>query len=168
MKKAIVVALTAGLVAGALVGPADAGKKKKKPPVPPPAPVKVERVVEIEYQVPNLGVATDVTSGGICMLDTNNPGSCVNIPLQAGEAYVKIEVADTSGQKSYGFLSQGDTDGDGIGNLYGDFCGAHPEPIEMLSQSVPLQISLYNGAAGSCVPSVATTGTITATLSNIP
>jgi hypothetical protein len=167
MKKAIVVALTAGLVAGALVGPADAGKKKKKP-IPAPAPVKVERIVELEYAVPNLGVATPATAGGVCMLDLDNPGSCVNIPLQAGEAFVKIEVKDTAGQKAFGFLSQGDTDGDGIGNLYGDFCGAHPEPIEMLSQSVPLQISLYNGARGNCVPSVVTRGVLTATLSNMP
>ncbi|MFN2588421.1 MAG: hypothetical protein ABR613_09950 [Actinomycetota bacterium] len=167
MKKAIVVALTAGLLAGALVGPADAGKKKKKP-APPPAPVKVERVVELPYQVPNIGVATPATAGGFCMLSLDNPGTCVNIPLQAGEAYVKIEVKDASGQKSFGFLSQGDTDGDGIGNLYGDFCGAHPEPIEMLSQSVPLQISIYNGARGDCVPSIATSGMITATLSNLP
>lgn len=167
MKKAIVVALTAGLLAGALVGPADAGKKKKKP-APPPAPVKVERVVEVEYAVPNLGLATDGAAAGVCMLDVNNPGNCVSVPLQAGEAYVKVEAADATGQKVFGFLSQGDTDGDGVGNLYGDFCGAHEEPVEMLSQSVALQLNVYNGARGACVPSIATSGTLTVTFSNIP
>ena len=41
MKKLIVVALTAGLVAGAMIAPADAKKKKK--PKPPPAPVSVDQ-----------------------------------------------------------------------------------------------------------------------------
>lgn len=163
MKKTIVVALTAGLVAGALVGPADAGKKKK-PPVPP-TPVKVERVVELTYGGPSLGVTTPAASGGYCFSDPT--AACMEVPLQAGEKYIKVSVADTSGQKSYGFLDQGDVDGDTIGDLYGDFCGEHPEPIELLSESVPVTISLYNGAQATCAPSIVTNGTVTVTLSNM-
>jgi hypothetical protein len=168
MKKVLVVALTAGLLAGALVGPADAGKKKKKP-VPPPAPVKVERVVEADYTTTGLGATTPTgAGGGICPMADPTALECLAVPLQVGEAYVKVEVKDAAGQKVAGYLSQGDTDGDGIGNLYGEFCGAHTEPVEMLSQSVPLGINMYNGATATCQPSITTTGTVIVTLSNLP
>ncbi len=161
MKKAIVVALTAGLVAGAFVGPADAGKKKKKP-------VRVERVVEVDYAAPGLGVTTPAASGGICPFADPTSQECIEIPLQLGEAYIKVEIDDAAGQTVAGYISQGDTDGDGISDLYGDFCGAHPEPIELLSTSAPVRVSFYNGAKTDCAPSLATTGTITATFSNLP
>ncbi|HEV2756006.1 MAG TPA: hypothetical protein VG318_09555 [Actinomycetota bacterium] len=161
MKKAIVVALTAGLVAGAFVGPADAGKKKKKI-------VRVERVVEVEYTAPGAGVTTPAASGGICPFADPTTQECIEIPLQLGEAYIQVSIADAAGQTVAGYISQGDTDGDGIGNLYGDFCGAHPEPIELQSASAPVRISFYNGASSTDCPSLATTGTITATFSNLP
>ncbi|MFN2588422.1 MAG: hypothetical protein ABR613_09955 [Actinomycetota bacterium] len=160
MKKAMVVALTAALVAGAFAGPADAGKKRK--------PKRVERVVEVEYSAPGIGVATPGPSGGICPYADPTTRECIEIPLQLGERYVKVELSDAAGQKVAGFISQGDTTGDGISDLYGDFCGAHPEPIELQSKSAPVRISFYNGAKADCAPSVATTGTITATFSNLP
>jgi hypothetical protein len=161
MKKAIVVAITAGLIAGAFVGPADAGKKKKKP-------VRVERVVEVDYAAPGIGVTTPAAAGGICPFADPTTQQCIEIPLQVGEAYVKIEIADAAGQTVAGYISQGDVDGDGISDLYGDFCGAHPEPIELMSASAPVRVSFYNGATADCAPSLATTGTITATFSNLP
>ena len=161
MKKAIVVALTAGLVAGAVVGPADAGKKKKKP-------VRVERVVEIDYAAPGIGAATPAASAGLCPFADPTTQQCIEIPLQLGEKYIQVALEDAAGQKVAGYIGQGDTDGDGINNLYGDFCGAHPEPIELQSQSAPVRISFYNGGTADCAPSVATTGTITVTLSNRP
>ena len=161
MKKAIVVALTAGLVAGAFVGPADAGKKKKKP-------VRVERVVEVDYAAPGAGVATPAASGGICPFADPTTQTCIEIPLQLGEKYIKVSIADATGQQVAGYIGQGDTDGDGISNLYGDFCGEHPEPIALESASAPVRISFYNGATADCAPSISTTGTITVTLSNLP
>lgn len=161
MKKAIVVALTAGLVAGAFAGPADAGKKKKKP-------VRVERVVEVDYSAPGAGVASPAASGGICPFADPTTQTCIEIPLQLGEKYIKVSIADATGQKVAGYIGQGDTDGDGISNLYGDFCGEHPEPIALESASAPVRISFYNGATADCAPSISTTGTITVTLSNLP
>lgn len=160
MKKAIVVALTAGLVAGAFVGPADAGKKKKVK--------RVERVVEVDYAAPGIGVTTPAAAGGICPFADPTSQECIEIPLQLGEKYVKIEIADAAGQKVAGYISQGDTDGDSISDLYGDFCGGHPEPIALQSSSAPVRVSFYNGAKTDCAPSLATTGTITATFSNLP
>lgn len=160
MKKAIVVAVSMGLLAGALVGPADAKKKKKV--------VRVERTVEVEYQAPGLGVATPGPSGGICPFSDPTTQECIEIPLQLGEMYVKVEIQDAAGQKVAGYISQGDTSGDGISDLYGDFCGAHPEPIELQSTSAPVRVSFYNGAKLDCAPSIATTGTVVVTFSNLP
>ncbi|HEV2756005.1 MAG TPA: hypothetical protein VG318_09550 [Actinomycetota bacterium] len=165
MKKAIVVALTGGLVAGALVGPADAGKKKKKPV---PVPVKIERVVEIEYQTTGIGVATPARTLGICPFSDAAAQACVEAPMELGEKFVKVEVKDTTGQKQYGFISQGDVDGDGIADGYGTFCGVHAEPVELASQSAPVRVSFYPGATADCAPSVASTGTVVFTFSNLP
>jgi hypothetical protein len=164
MRKALAVALAVGLLAGAYVGPAEAAKKKKKAK----APVKVERVVEVEYQGPGIGIASPAASGGICPFGDYENQECIEIPLQLGEKYVKVEMTDATGQKVAGFVSQGDTDGDGVGNLYGDFCGAHEESVEMLSESNPLRVSFYNGFCDNGTPSVATTGTIKVTFSNLP
>jgi hypothetical protein len=161
MKKAIVVAISMGLLAGALVGPADA--KKKKPRVK-----KVERVVEVEYTGPGVGVVTPNASGGACPFKDVTTQECIEIPLELGEAYVKIEMADASGQKVAGYISQGDTSGDGIADGFAEFCGGHAEPVQLISTSVPVRVSFYNGATAECAPSVATTGTITATFSNLP
>ena len=161
MKKAVVVALTAGLLAGALVGPADAGKKKK------PA-VRTERVVEVDYQITGIGVATPVRTLGICPFADIQAQKCIEVFPEAGEKYVKIEVKDTTGQKQYGFISQGDVDGDGISDGYGTFCGAHAEPVELAAPSAAVRVSFYPGATADCAPSLASTGTVVYTFSNLP
>jgi hypothetical protein len=164
MKKAVVVALTVGLIGGAIVGPAEAGKKKKKPA---PAPVKVERVVEVDYQLTGVGIATPVRTGGVCPFADATSQTCIEVLPEIGEKYVKIEVKDATGQKQYGFISQGDVDGDGISDGYGTFCGAHTEPVE-LAASAAVRVSFYPGATADCAPSIASTGTVVYTFSNIP
>ena len=163
MKKTLMVALALSLVAGALAMPAQAKKKKKKP-------VRVEQIVEIPYQGGNAGVATPAYTGGACLVDPTQPFSCKSaIPESIDFKYVKVEVADASGQKAGGFISQGDTDGDGISDGYGQFCGGHAEPVEMTAPGSPVDISLYAGVCSDASgPSVVTTGTITVTFSNLP
>ncbi|MGH2753403.1 MAG: hypothetical protein ACRDLB_03135 [Actinomycetota bacterium] len=159
MKKALVVALVLGLVAGAMSAPATAKKKKKKPK-------KIERVVEVEYQGPGVGISTPGASVGYCyqypVSDT-----CLTVIPEKGEKYIKIEVADASGTAVAGFISQGDLDGDGIGDLYGEFCGAHMEPVQLEVAGGAFDLSLYDGVCGTG-PSVMTSGTIKITLSSHP
>ena len=162
MKKSIVVLLVLGLMAALAVAPAQA-KKKKKPKVP----VKVERVVEATYQAPGIGATVNGAGGGICPFADPTTQTCIEFPLQLGEKYVKVEITDASGGSVAGSVSQGDTDGDGIGNLYGQFCTAHPEPIAMESPSNALRVSFYAGGSPDCV-STPTTGTIKVTFSNMP
>ena len=166
MKRFLIMFMIFGLVVGS-VATAEAGKKKKKKA--PPAPVKVERTVEINYMAPGAGVSSPAASGGVCPFADPTTQECIEIPLQLGEKYIKISITDAAGQKVAGFISQGDTDGDGVGNLYGDFCGAHPEPIALESESAPVRVSFYNGTcADGSTPSFVTQGMITAVFSNLP
>ncbi len=164
MKRTISVLLAAGLIIGMFAMPAVAKKKKK-----PAKPVKVERVVELTYQGPGAGVVSPAASGGICPFSDPASQTCIEIFPEAGEKYIKVEMADATGLTVGGFISQGDTTGDGIGDLYGDFCGGHPEPIAMQAEMTAVRISFYEGAcADASGPSVVTTGTITVTFSNLP
>lgn len=161
MKRLISVALMVGLVAASMVVPAEAKKKKKKA-------ARVERVVEVPYTGGGLGVASPAASGGFCRFSDPAALECDEIPTTVTDRYVKIELKDASGLKQAGFISQGDVDGDGIGDLFGDFCGAHTEPVELLSPGANLRVSFYNGTCMDGTPSVVTTGVIVATFSNMP
>ncbi|MGH9198873.1 MAG: hypothetical protein ACRD1T_24500, partial [Acidimicrobiia bacterium] len=157
----ITVALIIGLLAGAMLLPAEAKKKKKKKA--PPAPVRVERVVELTYDHPSIAVAP---VGGF---PTNFPEGGTEIPLGEDDLFIKVEVADASGQMVSGFIGQGDIDGNGVNDDgYGQFCGAHPEPIAIAAPGQPIiGIYLASGACEDGTPSVMTSGTITVTLSNM-
>lgn len=159
MKKPLSTMIVVGLVAGAFALPAEAKKKKSKP-------VRTERVVEFEYSGPGVGIATPEASVGYCY-QFPVADQCLAVYPEAGEKYLKVEVIDSSGTKVAGFLSQGDLDGDGIGDLYGDFCGAHESAVPLELEMSTVELSLYDGACGTG-PSVMTSGTIKVTLSNMP
>ena len=164
MKKAITVALTIGLVAASLAMPAEAAKVKKKKPVK-----KVTRVVEIPYTGGGVGVSTPGPSGGVCPFTEPGSAECIEIAPAPNERYISIEIKDALPTTVAGFISQGDVDGDGINDLYGDFCGAHTEPVELQGGAALVRVSFYPGvcsnAGGVSLP---TTGTIVATFSNLP
>lgn len=166
MKKSLVVLLVLGLVFGSLLGTAEAKKKKKKVKVP----VRVERTVEITYNGPNIGVSSPAATGGLCQLDTTSPGDCVETPTSAEDMYVKIEIQDASGQSVAGSISQGDTDGDGVSDIYGQFCGSTGDtPLALTAPGAPLRVTVYSGTcADGSTPSVMTTGKIIITFSNLP
>lgn len=158
MKRAIAVALALGLLAGAFVGPAEAGKKKKKK-----KPVRVERVVEHEYTKPSPGVPGVASA---CLASQDPEAGCVNIALGTGEKYVSVKLEDSSGQQPYWILAQ-DTDTETPGyDIFHNGCGDSEEPIE-ITEGLELRVSVYAFGGPAC-PAVATTGKITATLSNLP
>lgn len=168
MRKAISVALALGLLVGAFVGTAEAGKKKKKKPAPAPV-VKVEEVIELAYSGGDLGVMTPAASQTACFVDPSMPFACKSVtPVTEGMKYIKIEVADSSGQKVGGFISQQDADGDGLGDGYGKFCGAHAESIPLEVESGKVDIAMAIGSCDDGTPSIVTTGTIKVTFSNLP
>ena len=154
MRKTITALLAVGLIAGAFMAPAaEAGKKKKK---------SKPRVVTDTYDAPAVGVASPVVSGGGSTCSGGTNIGCVEFTTSSKDKYVKIEVTDQSGQKAGGYISQGDTDGDGVGNLFGEFCGAHAGPVA-ITPGIPVKVSLYNGTCSDGSPSTVTTGTVKAT-----
>jgi hypothetical protein len=144
-----------------MIAPADAAKKKKKPPVP----VKVERVVELTYDSPGVGVALMGDSGGYPI---GFPSSA-DMPTSAEERYVTVEIVDGSGQKVSASLSQSDQDGDGfVDDLGESFCGATEEPIEFEPGTTIVGVYAHNGTCADGTPSIMTTGTVKLTFSNMP
>lgn len=153
MKKSIVVVLMMGLVAGSMIAaPADAKKKPKK----------VERKVESVYEAPAIGIAPPGT--GVCFRPTN---SCGDIATGATEKFVKISIADATGLPVAFHLGQ-DTDPDSFGteSSLGDFCGDTGKKAIPIEPGLPLVV--FPWAVGAECGSIATQGTVTATLSNLP
>lgn len=165
MRRAVVCLLILGLVFGSALS-ATAGKKDKKKK----KNKRVEKVVKAEYQGGGLGVTSPAATGGFCLVDQSLPFHCIDIANPGRKfKFVKVEVKDATGVTTGGFVSQGDTDGDGISDGYGEFCGSHPKPIKLAARGAPLGVSIYNGVCSDASgPSVATTGTIIATFSNKP
>lgn len=162
MKRIFVAVLVLGLAFGAMTT-AEAGKKKKKKP---PVPVRIERVVEVTYDHPGIGVATPIGGTGY---PTSFPDPS-EIPTGPDDLYFKIEVTDASGQKVSGFISQGDLDGNGVNDDgYGSFCGAHAEAIPLVEPGTPiLGIYAHSGVCADGTASIMTSGTIKVTFSNMP
>lgn len=163
MRRTLILVLVMGLILGSFAS-AEAGKKKKKKK--PKAPVRVERVVEVSYDHPGIGIAGPVSGG----YPVNFPEGSSEVPTAAEELYMKIEVTDQSGQAVAGFISQGDLDGNGINDDgYASFCGAHEEFVPVEAPGTPIiGIYAYNGTCPDGTPSIMTTGTIKVTLSNMP
>lgn len=156
MKKAIAVAMMIGLLAGAMVGPADAAKKKKK------VVKKVERVIEHAYSAPSPGVGGAPYSA--CLGAQMEDAGCVNIPLGLGEKFVNVEITDAAGLDVYWILAQ-DTDTTNVGfDIFHRGCGNSEEPIP-ITEGLELRISVYASGGSEC-PGAGTSGTIKATLSN--
>src|SRR5687768_8328833 len=151
MKKAIAVALSLGLLAGAMIAPADAAKKKKK------KPVKIERVVEVAYDKPGIGVAIGGDNGGYG-LAFPTPAA---VPATPEEKYVSVEITDQSGQKVALSLSGGDTDGDGFADTFASLCGATEEPIELPEPGMVIEdMYAHNGTCADNSPSIMTSGVV--------
>jgi hypothetical protein len=156
MRKLIVVALVMGLIAGAMLMPAEAKKKKKKPPVP----VKVERTVDFDYVCPcqgnyQFGSATGTNLGG-------GP-----LPIGSEELFVSIIAEDTSGMPVLVSINQ-DTNGDGLNDGVADVCatGEKGDAAEV-TPGLELRLFITTGPCGDGA-SVPFGGTLHITLSNLP
>lgn len=112
MKRAIAVALALGLLGGALVGPAEAGKKKKKKTPPP-------YTLEVAYDQPAIGVlGAGISFGG------------PTIASNTTNVYMSVEIIDDVSPTAYAEFSW-DTDGDGINDTGVTVCGKTDEPVEV-------------------------------------
>ncbi|MDQ3957140.1 MAG: hypothetical protein M3273_02340 [Actinomycetota bacterium] len=152
MKRALVLLLVCVLVA-CLAATASAGKRPKR----------TTRTAEDVYVV-SLG-----TEPGPSPFWIGSPVgniTAVEFPLGAGERYVSVELADDSGLPVVGTIG---ADLDGTPQTLetvATFCSATPEPVEL----PPVAAIRVVAKSGMCdgEPGVATSGTITATFSNLP
>ncbi|MFN2526812.1 MAG: hypothetical protein ABR505_11215 [Actinomycetota bacterium] len=154
MKKLVVLVALAGLLLASLAAPADAQKKKKK------KPQRTEREVSSEYQAPAIGSAD---AGGACLAATN---SCGTFTATAEEHYMKVVIEDAAGgpvSASVGW----DVDGDGLSDTQFTLCGetASFMPID---NTFEINVFIWALPSSSCPDGHATTGTVTATFSNLP
>lgn len=154
MRKHLVLLLVLGMLFGSIAS-AEAGKKKKKPK-------KVTREVQGSYDTPALIVAGACSQTGAI--------GCVAIVTGPTEKFLSAEITDGHGQPVYVSV-QADTNGDQQDDaIYGNFCGKTDEPIAV---DPGTELHLWVGAQADpgivgCVPGFGTSGTIDATLSNMP
>jgi hypothetical protein len=153
MKRFLVPLLIVGLAAGTV---ATAEAKKK-------APKRIERVVEVVYDAPAIGVGQ--VGAGACLGATN---SCGLVAIGADDRYMKVEVTDSSGTTVQIDLGQ-DTDEAATGTEVdlGTVCGASTEAIPIQAAGVPITTFPW-AVGGAACPGVGTTGTIKFTFSNLP
>lgn len=140
----------------ATAGPVNAGKGKKK------KKKRVERVEERDY-VGWSGVRG--AAEGECF---GEPAGCVVFPIEKGEKFVSIEIADAAGEPVwasvyiYGYSAPGDS--------HEHVCGASDRPFRLgpgVEELVVIVTQTSGGATNPCA-GPATVGTVTATLSNLP
>ncbi len=146
MKKLIVTSVVAALVAGALVGPAEAGKKKK-----PKA-----RVAEATYDNPAVGIPG--------VIGTPAAGGAFEFGTLSTENYISSEITDDAG-RSVTFTMSQDSDPNNTGyEIIGTWCGATEEPVQIVP-GLPVRVTVYT-TPGPDQPSCmgpATSGTMKAT-----
>lgn len=157
MRKTIITALVLGLIAGALTAPMAEAKRKR-----------YKKTVSQAYDAPAIGVSNPVYTGGFSGCDGDTNIGCVIFTTTAKAKYAKVTVVDSSGNKVGGFVSQGDVDGDGIGDGFGSFCGAHTAPVA-ITAGADLEVNFYPGVCDDgATPSTPTTGEVKVTFTDRP
>jgi hypothetical protein len=157
MKKLMVLSLALVVGLTFMAPTVEAKSKKKKKKVVP----KIERTVSAGYLVP-VGAAEQ---GGYVTAAGNNVGGVAFTPAP-GEAYVSVTITDTAGQPVSGMIAQ-DTNGDNLTDTSAGFCGATTEPVP-IDPAYNVVVYVFEGPCSDTTPAVATTGTVTATFSNLP
>lgn len=149
----VAVGVAATLLAfGVQVGPAEAGKKKKK----------VERTEERAY------VGATGVRGAQDSPCVGEPVGCVVFPIEPGERFVSIDVADASGDDVWASVYvYGYSDGT---DAHEHVCGSSEAPLALtagLEELVVITTQTTGGVTNPC-PGPATQGTVTAVFSNVP
>ncbi|MGH2729182.1 MAG: hypothetical protein ACRDJI_01075 [Actinomycetota bacterium] len=151
MRKTTAVLLLIGAIVGSLVAPADAGKKKKKP-----------REAVVTYASPAIGSA-DAT--GTC------PDGCPTFGVAATERYLTLKIEDDSGLAPAATIGQDSDPNDNFVDRIGEVCGETEAAIPVVPGA---QVVVWVWATprlvaggGPCL-GAGTSGTITATFSNLP
>jgi hypothetical protein len=155
MRKLVVSFVLVGLMAGALVAPAEAGKKK------PRKPKRIERLAEGTYANPAVGVPGVAGSAAA--------GGAVEFPLTSDEAFVSIDITDDGGQPVIATLSQDTDPSTPAWEIFATICGKTEAPLD-IAPGITVRVSVYTmpGPDQPTCKGPASAGTIKATFSNLP
>ena len=150
MKRNAVVVLVFVLLAGALVTPADAGRRNPK---------KVSREAVSTYDHPSPG---SPSTKGVCT-------PCGTFQISGSERWVRMEVVDDASLAPVAFSIYQNLDNDNLfERVGGPFCGSTgKEPVE-LTPGEHVGFNVYAFGDVVCPGAVATMGTVTAVFSNVP
>lgn len=151
----LAVLMSAALLTGVIGGLPDAGaaKKKKK---------RVERTAEAQY------VGFSGFRGAVEGACDSPPVGCVSIPIEPGEKFVSVEVADTAGQPVWASVYvYGYSD---AASAHEHVCGASDGTLALGPGVTELVVTLTQTTGGATSPCTgpSTAGTVSATFSNLP
>lgn len=158
MKRAAVMCVLVGLVAGALVAPAGAANSKPK---------RVTRSAEATYDLPYL-ISPSLAGGG-CFHAGGIGNPCPVFMLEKGEQWVTMEVHDASGTPAaFKIWQKKDPNDLSSSTMGGPFCGTTGNEPVRLAPGVEVGVSVFAFGDVICPGGFATTGTVTAVFSNVP
>ena len=151
MKRLFVIALAALIVPSSIGMTADAKKKPKR----------TQRVIEATYANPAIGVPG--------VVGASNAGGAVEFALGSKEAFIAVEITDDGGQPVTATLSQNSDETTPQWEIFATICGKTDQALEVLP-GVPVRVSVYTtpGPEQPNCTGPASSGTIKATLSNLP
>ena len=154
MKRFLILFMALGLIVGS-VATAEAGRVR---------PRRVERTVEGTYN------GTWLPFGNRDCASTGGTG-CVTVTAGAGESHLSAKVTDAHGQPVFVVVAEqvADAGPDEVPPIYGFFCGQTTRALKIRpGTTYELWVGYWNPWVPSCVPGLATTGTVRVTLSNLP
>ena len=147
MRKFSIMAITIALVLGAILAPvAGAARKAKK--------VKTTRTETADYTTSGSAAAPI----GVATVCAQSQG-CLTFVAQSKEEYVTFTVTDATGTPAP-FLVSLD------GATTSTYCGATDRPV-WLNRATEIEVLIATVAVPDC-PGVATSGSLSATFSNLP
>lgn len=149
---ALAACLFFGVVASSTAGAAAAKKKRH------------ERRVEDSYATPAALVDAAGAFVGACAHGGSGPTrnlGCVAFPTTPTERFLELEIVDATGLPAPAWVVQEDSD------TGGPVCGKTDKPMR-IARGVEIFIWIYPYMLSPLCPGVSTTGTVKATLSNLP
>lgn len=151
MKRASAIVLMASLLAMSNTSVVEAGKRESAK--------RKERTVEAVYLSPAPAVALMGEFSGAC---AHGEGiGCVRFETRPKEKFARVKIEDALGLPVHGFITTADGQ-----TILADFCGETAKSV--LLTDISIQVWVIEGPCSDGTPAIASQGTVSATLSNLP
>lgn len=152
MRRIVVLLLIASLSASIAATSAEAAKRKN--------PRRVERTVEATYASPAAGVGVGGEFYGACK--HGDGAGCVLITPNPGELFARVEIADALSLPVHGFITDLQAN-----HIVAEFCGTTEKTV-FLGSDEQFLVWVFADPCNDGTPAMASSGTVTTVLSNLP